>query len=207
MITARKATTLKDLEAVWRLTHDVYVAEGYASPSADGLLRHYPHLDLVPETEVFIAEDEDGTVLGSNSATVDGPAGLHADDDFKDVIDGIREECRRTGKRLGCSWRIVTLPGCRESLPVIMQLISATLESGQHRADAVLYTFNPKHESFYGRMLALKTVAGPRDGHAVKGAPAILMRGEMSEMVARWKRVVARRSSARLTPQAEPVAV
>ncbi len=200
MITVRKAATLEDLEAVWRLTHDVYVAEGYASPRPDGVLRHYPHLDRIQETEVFIAEDEAGRLLGSNSATVDGPAGLHADDDFRDVIDDIREECRRDGKLLGCSWRIVTRPGCRESLPVIMQLISATLESGRRRADVVLYTFNPKHEGFYGRMLALKTVAGPRDGHSVRGAPAILMRGEMTEMLARWERVVARRSSARLAP-------
>ena len=200
----RTTKSLKDLEAVWRLTHDVYVAEGYAAPRPDGMLRHYPHLDLVPETEVFMAEDEAGQLLGSNSATVDGPAGLHADDDFKAVIDGIREECRRAGKRLGCSWRIATRPGCRDSLAVIMQLISATLESGRRRADVVLYTFNPKHEGFYGRMLGLRTVAGPRDGHSVKGAPAILMRGEMSEMMARWERVVARRSSARLAPKAEP---
>jgi hypothetical protein len=200
----RKATTLDDLRAVWRLTHDVYVTEGYAAPRPDGMLRHYPHLDMIPETAVFLVEDEDGRLLGSNSYTVDGPAGLHADDDFKDVIDEMRADCRLTGLRLGSSWRIATRPGCRESLPVIMQLISATLDSGRHCADVVLYTFNPKHEGFYGRMLGLKTIAGPRQGHSVKGAPAILMRGEMREMLARWDRVVARRSSARLTPISAP---
>ena len=201
----RKATTLKDLEAVWRLTHDVYVAEGYAAPSPDGMLRHYAHLDGLPETVVLMAEDEDGRLLGSNSYTVDGPAGLHADDDFKDVIDDLRVDCRAASLRLGCSWRIVTQPGCRESLAVVMQLVSATLDAGRHVADVVLYTFNPKHEGFYGRMLGLKTIAGPREGHSVKGAPAILMRGEMSEMLARWERVVARRSSARLSPVAVEV--
>ena len=86
-----------------------------------------------------------------------------------------------------------------------MQLISATLDAGRHRADVVLYTVNPKHVGFYGRMLGLRTVAGPREGHSVKGAPAILMLGEMSEMLARWERVVARRSSARLSPAAAMV--
>ncbi len=194
----RKATSLRDMEAVWRLTHDVYVAEGYARACADGMLRHYAHLDHAPETTVFLAEDEFGVLLGSNSYTVDGPAGLHADDDFKDVIDGVRSECRRKGLRLGASWRIVTQPENRAGLAAIMQLISATLESGRHMADVVLYTFNPKHERFYRRVLGLKAIAGPRQGRSVEGAPAILMRGEMPEMIARWKRTVARRQSARL---------
>jgi hypothetical protein len=197
----RTADSLKDLEKVWRLTHDIYLAEGYALPQPGGLLRQYPHLDLVPETRVFMVEDENGDLLGSNSYTVDGPAGLHADEDFKDVVDGIREDCRRGGLRLGCSWRIVTRPNYRGQLAVAMKLISATLDSGRHVADTVLYMFNPKHGSFYGRMLGLKTIAGPRPCHSVKTS-VILMRGEMSEMLAHWERVVARRSSARLAPAA-----
>ena len=181
----RKATTLQDLEAVWRLTHDMYVAEGYAEPRSDGQLRHYPHLDAVPETTILMAEDEDGTLVGSNSYTIDGPAGLHADDDFRDVIDSVRAECRAAGTRLGASWRIATRPGCREHLFVVMQLISATLEGGRELADVVLFTFNPKHESFYGRMLGLRTIAEPREGSSVQSAPAILMRGEMAAMLER----------------------
>jgi len=162
------------------------------------MLRHYAHLDLVPETTVLLAEDESGVLLGSNSYTVDGPAGLHADDDFKDVIDGVRRECRRKGLRLGASWRIVTQPENRAGLAAVMQLITATLENGRRVADVALYTFNPKHERFYRRLLGLKTIAGPREGHSVQSAPAILMRGEIPEIVARWKRTVARRRSARL---------
>ena len=203
----RRANTLQDLEAVWGLTHDMFVGEGYAEARPDGLLRHYPHLDIIPETTVLMAEDEDGTLLGSNSYTVDGPAGLHVDDDFKDVVDRLRQECRAAGLRLGASWRIVTRPGCREHLQVVLQLISATLEGGRELADVVLFTFNPKHESFYGRMLGLQTVSEPRAGNAVRNAPAVLMRGDMAGMLARWERVKARRTSARLpavkTPAAE----
>jgi hypothetical protein len=64
----------------------------------------------------------------------------------------------------------------------------------------VLYVFNPKHESFYRRMLGLRTVAGPRVGHSVNGAPAVLMRGEMKEMAAKWAAVSVRRQSARSAP-------
>lgn len=94
---------------------------------------------------------------------------------------------------------------------MVMQLVSATLEGGRDHVDVALYTFNPKRESFYRRMLGLQKIAGPREGHSVKGAPAILMRGEMSDMLARWERVMVRRSSARLSgdnaPTAEAVAL
>ncbi len=188
-----------DLEKVWRLTHDVFVAEGYAEPQAGQALRHYPHLDFIPETRVFMVEQFDGTLLGTNSYTVDGPAGLNVDADFVDVADAVRQECRSSTRRLGAAWRLATQPGCRDGLAVLMQLVSATLDAGRHVADVVLYEFNPKHESFYSRMLGLRTIAGPREARRANGAPSILMRGEMPEMVARWERVKGRRSSARLT--------
>jgi hypothetical protein len=89
----RNAHTRKDFEAVWKLTCDIYIAEGYANPSPIKILRHYPQLDLIPETIVLPVEDDYGNLLGSNSLTVDSPAGLHVDDDFKDVADYVRTEC------------------------------------------------------------------------------------------------------------------
>lgn len=196
----RKASSLKDLKAVWKLTHDMYVAEGYAQPQPDGMLCHYPHLDGIPETAVFVAEDERGRIVGTNSLTLDGPAGLHVDDDFKDLADAVRAECRREAKTLGASWRIVTEPGYRQSLDVVMRLITATIEEGRRWGGlhVWLFTFNPKHQKFYNRMLDFRTISDVRDGHSVGKAPAILMRGEMENMVRRWEQVKARHTSARL---------
>jgi hypothetical protein len=198
MLTIREVKTRADLEAVWRLTHDMYVAQGYAQPQANGRLIHYPHLDGIPETIVWAAEDERGRILGTLSYTADGPAGLHVDDDFKDVTDAVREECCRTGKRLGASWRIVTAPECRHGLDVVMGLITRYVEYiSMREIDVTLYTFNPKHGSFYKRMLDFEIIAEPRVGHAVQAAPAILMRGELERIVARWRKIMTRRDSAR----------
>jgi hypothetical protein len=66
--------------------------------------------------------------------------------------------------------------------------------------DVSLYTFNPRHERFYKRVLDLRTIAGPRPGHSVKGAPAVLMRGDRELMLPRWEKISSRRKSARMKP-------
>jgi hypothetical protein len=79
-----------------------------------------------------------------------------------------------------------------------MGLITRYVEYIKMRGiDVTLYTFNPKHGSFYKRMLDFEIIAEPRVGHAVQAAPAILMRGELERVVARWRKIMTRRDSAR----------
>jgi N-acyl amino acid synthase FeeM len=197
MIQVREALTPWDMERVWRLTHDEYVKMGYAAPQPGGILKHFD-LDGIPETRVWLAEDEDGLVLGTISITMDGPAGLHVDDDFKDVVDEVREECRREGKRLGAPWRIVTRSGCHDQLIVSMGIIGASTEWGiENHLRVTLYTFNPRHERFYRRVLGLRMIAGPRPSPSVQGAPAILMRGDLETLIPAWTKIKSRRTSAR----------
>jgi hypothetical protein len=200
----RRANTREDFEAVWRLTHDQYVRMGYAAPRPDGMLRHY-QLDGIPETIVWVAQDEGGEIVGTVSLTEDSPAGLHVDEDFKDVVDGIRQECAAEGKRLAASWRIVTRQDLHNELKVILALVAAIIEEAVARPYHVtLYTFNPRHEGFYRRMCGLEQIAGPRPSRSVKDAPGILMRGDKDKMAAVWSRVQARHSSARFPAAKAP---
>ncbi len=197
----RKARSRYDMERVWRLTHDEYVRMGYARPRKDGLLRHFA-LDGIDETTVWIAEDLDGRILGTISLTADGPCGLHVDEDFKDVADYVRGECRLTGKRLAASWRIVTRSNYHHQMPLSMGLIAAVVETVRRVPyEITLYTFNPRHEKFYRRMLGFETIAGPRPSPTVENAPAILMRGDLLKVDRAWSRVERRRSSARMRPE------
>ncbi len=185
----RKAVTREDFEAVWRLTHDAYVAQGYCAPQPEGMLKHYPHLDTIQETSVLMAFDENDRLVGTNSLTIDNPAGLHVDDDFKDMADQVRVECLRARKKMGASWRIVTDETVRDQISVMLDLVSETIDQGIRQClDVLLFTFNPKHVRFYEQMLGLKVIAEPRFGRAVKGAPAILMRGGPTEMLKAWER-------------------
>jgi hypothetical protein len=147
----------KDLEEVYKLTHDVYVLNNYISPNPDGMLAHYPHLDNIPESIVIVAK-VDGKIVGTNTFTIDGPNGLHIESEFPDVV----KRLRKTPLKLSSTWRIITDPEYQDTKRVIKSVIRKTFEVGMNEADLVLATFNPKHERFYQRLLNFITIAGPR---------------------------------------------
>lgn len=181
----------EDMHQVYRLTHDMYVGAGYIEPQPDGVYRHYPHLDGIPETTVFVAERDD-LIVGTNSLTVDGPHKLHVDEDFPEEVEAIRHECASTNKNLGASWRMSTSPELRNSTMVVMELITATMESmGQQHVNLMLSSLNPKHEGFYKRLLGLETVAWGEC--ACVTAPGVLMRGDTISMSCAWQEVCKRR--------------
>ena len=191
----RKASSLKDLKAVWKLTYDAYYAEGYTEAHAHGLLAHYPHLDVLPETTIFLAEDGSGSLLGTISYTDDGPGGLQVDGDFQDIVNQLRASCKSDELRLGCSWRVVTQQNARGGLRVFMKLLGKlTTHLEENEIDVLLCTFNPRHISFYKKIWDMKVLAR-RQAHAVKNAPGVLMRGDLTQMVSQWKLLAARRKN------------
>lgn len=183
----------EDMDVVYRLTHDQYVKEGYCDPQPDGKLIHYPHLDNIPETVVFVVEDEDGEIIGTNSITFDGPNKLHVDEDFPKEVEKVRRNGRKVGRKLAASWRIVTSPKTRNSMKVIMELIRVTIEEGcKQHAHEMLFSFNPKHEKIYAKLLGLKTIARG-DCDAVNKAPGVLMHTDSRSMIVRWRQVCQKR--------------
>lgn len=176
-----------DLDHVHRLTHDAYVAEGFAAPQPDGRLRYYTDIEAAPENMVLVAV-VDGAIVGTVSVTLDGPAGLHVDHDFAAECAAIRAE----GRAVGGVWRIVTAPGLRTSLTVIHELIrSSTDVLDRFGVDTALCEFGPHHERAYRRLLGFTTVAHSESLTEVAAA-AVLMRVQVTD--------VARR----LPPQANP---
>ena len=168
----RQIQTTDELHGVWKLTHDVYVRNGYCKPRATGWLIHYPRLDSIIETTVFIAI-EGGKIVGTNSITLDGPCGLHVDNDFPKEVNKIRQERRK----LCASWRIVT--DCKGIMTVV-RLIKKTISYALNelQVETALFTFNPDHESFYKRYLNMTTIARCDCIGKLKNAPAVLMRAD-----------------------------
>ncbi len=181
----------EEMAAVWQLVYRVYLEEGYCEKDAKKRLRHYKILDCQPETTVFCVEEED-TLLGTCTVTLDGPRGIHTDFVFPVETQAVRDECRCDGLKLASSWRIATDPCCRSKTAVVNMLMNATIEKLlRERVDVSLYTFNPKHEKVYHRLWGFVTIAGPKEDATVKGAPAILMRGDsefLKEKLAARKR-------------------
>ena len=185
-----RIATPHDMDAVWALTHDVYLQEGYCEPQESGRLIHYPHLDGIAETIVYIAE-VDGELVGTNSLTLDGPAGLHVDQDFPVETAVMREWCNHMDYRLGASWRIVTDPAYHTTTSVASALFTATiLGILEYDLEVVLFQFNPKHARVYKRLLGLTVLA---TGHCgTVSAPAVLMGGQTNQCRDKWRRFLAK---------------
>ncbi|MBT3185530.1 MAG: hypothetical protein HN342_13515 [Nitrospina sp.] len=181
----RKAFAKEDFEDIRQLVRDTQLTD---LPFYDS------RFNETDETYVFMVEDEFGNLLGTNSLTIDGAHGLPVDDDFKEEVDLIRKECRKEGKNLGMSWRIVTRSEIRNQMSVTLGLIGATIDLGrQCPLDVMLFILPLKQKSFYECILGLKGVG---EDHSV-----ILMRGDKKNLFAAWNRVRERRQSARMTMQ------
>jgi len=169
-----------DMDAVYRLTHDGYVEQGYIAPQPEGRLRHHVDVDAAPENMVLVAVDG-SAIVGTVSITLDGPAGLHADHDFNVDCDAVRAE----GWPVGAVWRIVTEPGHRASRATVLLLIQAAT-TVMFRADVetALCTFAPHHERAYAHLLGFRTIARS-DGVREVATPAVLMRQRVADAAAR----------------------
>lgn len=161
-----------ELDAVYRITHDAFLEQGYCKAQPDGRLIHYPHLDRIPETTILVALI-DGAICGTISLTLDGPQGFHVDSDFKPECD----EIRREGRRLAAAWRMATRSSCRDERKVVMALILGALRGTfDASVQTTVFTFNPRHERVYQRLLNMTTVARNQETDGLENAPAVFMR-------------------------------
>jgi hypothetical protein len=173
----------QEMDKVYRLVHDVYLRRGYCTPQPDRRLRHYRHFDEIPETTVLIAI-EDGKIIGTNSLTVDGPNGLPVDADFKHIVDTVRQEKHK----LGASWRIATIHRYHNDKKLVIALIQETVSLViRKNIRTMLFTFNPRHQKVYKRILGMKTLSQKINNvECLKNAPAVLMRWDIERCPDRW---------------------
>jgi hypothetical protein len=187
-IEVREALNDAERREVYRLTHRVYADEGYCELKPGGELRHYPYLDEIPETTILIATER-SLVVGTVSVTLDGPAGLHTDEDFPREMREIRGYCERFGRRLASSWRIVTDPLYRGRRSLVNRLIGETFRTALRLCvDLLVCDFHPKHERFYRRVVGFDTVAFA-NCRAVGNRPAVLMTYDVDvkKVPRRWR--------------------
>jgi hypothetical protein len=181
--TIQVVTRVDQLEQVYRLTHDCYVAKEYASPQPNGLLLHYPEFDVVPETTVLIATRQE-EVVGSVSYTVRGAEGLTVGHDFDVECKALENE----GRTLGAIWRLVVAESCRGSRQVLMALISeAVRRLLMEGVTTCLLVVHPKHAKIYERMLQMRVVARKDGTDGLRNAPAVLLRCDRENLPPAWK--------------------
>lgn len=191
MYIIKKLETEDELDQVYQLTYKMYLEEGYILPNTTGRLKHYEYLDRIPETTIFIITLDD-KVVGTNSITIDNQLGLHVDCDkcFDNTISKIREKCKKESLTLGSSWRLITDHSLKNDPKIVLELMGKSLEFAcKNNIHVALYTFNPKHEKFYSKILGLETIDIGKCMALDDTPPAILMYSDYRIMYEKWKRL------------------
>lgn len=179
-----RLVTQNELQSVYALCHDLYVENGYCIPQPDGMLKHYEHLNTIPETFVIGAFDPE--LIGTLSMTIDSVAGLPIAHAFHETLLHTRFRCIIENKKMGVCWRLVTR---QRSLGIVLGMINKIIDLAmENKIDLLLYEFNPKHQRVYEKLLDMEVIAGPISDPAVNDAPAVLMKSEMHRLILAWRK-------------------
>ena len=152
-----KLTDYQRLFEISKLTKDAFSESGLILQNYNNqYLNLYPHLNTIQETSILIAEIN-RKIIGTNSVTLDGPAGLHTDYYFKKETDFIR---KTEDTVLGSSWRIATTQEYRNNIRLFLDLVQNTfIVTKKKNIETCLFVFAEKHEAFYKKMLDAETIA------------------------------------------------
>ncbi len=182
--TIRPVASEADLANIYRLVYDAYLEKGFIEPRNDPQLKYNAEMDDIPETTVLVVEGS-GLLLGTVSVTVDGPAGMPADRDFKATADMVRGE----GRKLAGVWRLVTRCGYTDERNLVMALIGEAVQQAMEKGvQSCLCAINPKHEHFYRRLLGMKRIAYARSMKGLQNAPGVCLRCDEEDVPEWWKR-------------------
>jgi hypothetical protein len=179
------ADTQEELEAAYRLVHDVYVQEGYAEPHPSGLRVNLRY--ALPTTATFVAKAAD-EVLMTQTLIGDSPLGVPMDMIFSAEL----YELRRQGRYIAEVGAFASHPEFRGRKQVVGMYTNKIMWSYAIRnlgADDLVIAVNPKHEWVYKHLLLFERInRGVRRYAYVNDAPAIAMRLDLRSCERRWRR-------------------
>lgn len=144
-----------ELFKIHKLVTKAYISSGILSETYSENADFYPQLNTIPETKIIIAK-KNKKIIGTNSITIDGKAGLHTDHYFKKETDLIRKSSKKV---LGSSWRIATSQEYHNKIGLFLDLIKKTfLIAKEENIEICLFIFLKKHEKFYKSFLDAETI-------------------------------------------------
>ncbi len=178
------AETREELDAAYRLVHDVYVMEGYSDRQASGTRINLRY--ALPTTTTFIGAYH-GQVVITMTLIGDSPLGLPMDMIFSEELFALR----RQGRFFTEVGAFASHPDFRRKQQVLamyLNKIMYTYALHHLRSDDLVIAVNPKHEWVYRTLMLFEKIASTRPYRYVKGAPAIAMRLDLRTCQARWER-------------------
>lgn len=171
-IKIRRVINLDDLQKVYKLTHDSFVAAGLCDIQPQRMIIHHPNQDVIPDTYIFLAEINDRPI-GSVSFTVDSEFGLMMDEGFKAQVD----RYRKFYGKLAAFWRMIILPEFQSDTRVFRRLVgAAAMCLLKYQIPVCFFTFSPEHARIYERVFHTEEVCRGKDSN-------LLIKSEHSDVV------------------------
>ncbi len=168
----------------YALAHRVYEGRGYACNNSGLIVSPF---DASPETLTLLVQDENGRDAATISLVFDAHDGLPCDEIYGEELSALRAQ----GRRLVEVTRLAIDPEFQRSkalLVCLFNFIYIFARRVKGRDDFVIEV-NPRHVNYYCRLLNF-VLAGPeRACPRVQGAPAVLLRLDLSMVEREVQRV------------------
>jgi hypothetical protein len=163
LVRAKVASTAGEFAAAASLVESRYAWRGYAVQSHDRA------------SAITVVATRDADTVGTLTLRADGPAGLAADEGYREALN----LARKAGRRL-CELTRLAIESDAAWRPTLVALIGLAYLAGRtvHQVTDVFVEVNPRHVRFYQRMFGFVAAAGQRMCPRV-GAPAVLLRLEL----------------------------
>jgi hypothetical protein len=170
---------VEDVDEALSLVHDGFAESGYISQQPSGRRMHLSYLN---PGSAFVLARMGGQAVGAAALIVDGPFGVPADRAFAEENDILR--ATSAAPLVECGSFVIGTQWRRHTRRIIMRVIAALARAGLTSAadGPVVITAAPQNERFYGMIVGMHPIAGPRP---LYGSPAVLLQARSIADVAR----------------------
>jgi hypothetical protein len=187
------ADSRDELEAAYRLVHEVYLREGYTEPHESGIRVNLRY--ALPTTATIIGL-LDGEVVITLTVIGDSSLGLPMDMIFSEELYSLRRDGRYIAE-IGALASHPEFRKRRQALALYADKASLLYAMRHLGADDVVIAINPKHEWVYKHLVLFEPISEVKLYHYVNDAPAIAMRLDMTSSLDRWEKAYAGRPADR----------
>ncbi len=177
--TIRTANDLESRRKAYQLVYRLYREKEYARPHPSEMWLNI--FDALPETATLLVEKAGtGEAVGALTVVFDSPMGLPADDLYGPELDTLRASGRRLSEIV--SLGVAEGPEAGASSRILVKLFNVVylLSRRIRGATDFMITVNPRHVRFYERTLLFQPAGPERSCAKVGGAPALLLRLDLS---------------------------
>lgn len=179
------ADTREELEAAYRLVHDVYVEEGYEDLRRPGVRVNLRY--ALPTTATIVGKIDDQVVI-TLTIMGDSPLGLPMDMIFSRELFGLR----RDGRWIAEIGALASHPDFRrrqQALALFADKAITKYAIDCLDVDDMVIAINPKHVWVYKHLLLFETLSPEiKEYRYVNDAPAVAMRLDLRTCRERWSR-------------------